>query len=393
MRHFLDIAETGSRYTKKHYLLKQIIKCFLQQSEQTIPEICDQFKWSIPTGTKLVQELIKKKLLVKKGKRDSSGGRRPDVFTLNANMGYIIGIELLIGSYKLTIVNLDHEIVYEFEDDKFDITQEEKSLQYLLRVVPDIIKKLKISKEKILGAGIGITGRVHKTSGISYTYLNFSTPLSVILSNAWGIPVYIDNDTHLMALGEMNFGHARNKANTIIINISRGIGAGFISNGYIHTGKSGFAGEFGHIHVANNNRQCICGKKGCLETIVSGIALENNYNNKNNSVRKNNKWLSYKEILQLSKKNDPKADAIISQMGEELGQAISILLHLFNPELIILGGSFTVIGEKLIYPIAKSMNMYGLPQLVADCDLKISSLGEGATMLGAFSSVFEKELS
>lgn len=390
MRNFLDISEASHRDAKKQQFLKQIIKSLLQEQEQTIPELCAQFKWSIPTGTKLVQELVKKKILLAKGKRDSSGGRRPDVYTLNGAMGYVIGIELLAQSFKLTIVNLNHDVVYEYEDNKFDITKDEEALTYLKSAVPATIKQQKISKEKIVGIGIGITGRVNKVNGASYTYLNFDTPLPELLSNEWQLPVYVDNDTHLMALGEMNYGHAKNKSDVVIVNLSRGVGTGIIANGVIQTGRSGFAGEFGHIHVTNNNRLCICGKKGCLETIVSGRALENEFNDEDATKSKTRKT-HYKEILQRAKKNDPKLDATLSRMGEDLGQAISSLIHLLNPELVIISGGFTSVGDKLIYPIARGMNLYGLPQLVADCDLKISSLGERATILGAFSLVFDRE--
>ncbi len=390
MRKFLDIEKVGSRHIKKQHLLKLVIKCLLHDQEKTIPEICQLFNWSIPTGTKLVLELVKDKILIRGGKKLSGGGRRPDVFSLNPDMGYIIGIEILIQSLKLTIVNLQHETVYEFENIKFDIAQEDKALAYLKELIPSIIKQQKIPIEKIIGVGIGITGRVNTKEGISYTFLNFEKPLTTILQEAWDMPVYIDNDTHLMALGEKNFGHAKGKKDVVIVNVSRGIGASIIANDSILSGYSGFAGEFGHIHFTTNNKQCVCGKKGCLETIVSGKALEQEYNADTSTVRK--QPFSYKEILQLSKKNDEKADILVRKMGEDLGQALSIFVQLLNPELIIIGGSFNVIGDKLIYPIAKGMNLYGLPQLVNDCDLKISILGERATILGAFSLVLENRL-
>jgi predicted NBD/HSP70 family sugar kinase len=396
MRSFLENTEAGSRQTKKHSDLKQIIKCFFDRSELTIPQICEQFKWSIPTGTKLVQELVKNKILLKIGKRTSSGGRRPDEYKLNSNMGFVIGIELLISSLKIFVINLNHEIIHESYDNNFDITDDDKAIKKLLQLVPDTIKNIKLPKEKIIGVGIGITGRVDKEKGISYTYLHSNIPLATRLEESWKIPVFIDNDTHLMALGEMKFGLAKNKQNAILINLSRGIAAAIISNGQLHTGNSGFAGEFGHIHIADNNRQCICGKKGCLETIVSGLALEKEYQAEIASLdtaKKQKTQITYKEILQLSKRHDDVADKLVRIMGENLGQAISILLHIFNPEVIIISGGFTTVGEKLIYPIAKSMNIYGLPQLVADCDLKISSLGESAVMLGSFSLVLERAMS
>jgi predicted NBD/HSP70 family sugar kinase len=92
-------------------------------------------------------------------------------------------------------------------------------------------------------------------------FLNFETPLAKLLSERWSCPVFIDNDTRLMSLGEQNFGFAREKSNIIYVNLSRGLGIGFISNGHLHSGESGFAGEFGHIHFEENDKLCVCGKK------------------------------------------------------------------------------------------------------------------------------------
>jgi predicted NBD/HSP70 family sugar kinase len=233
-------------------------------------------------------------------------------------------------------------------------------------------------------------GHVNNITGVTHSYLNFDNPLPEILTNEWGIPVYVANDTHLMALGEKDFGFAKGKRNAIIVNVNRGVGAGIISNGILHSGNSGFAGEFGHIHVADNNRLCVCGKTGCLETVVSGIALENEYHS---SVASSDApKLSYKEILQLSKKNDAKVDHILNKMGEELGKHICMLIHMLNPEAIIISGAFAQAGDKILYGINKGINLYGLPPLVADASIKISTLADTATMFGAFSLVFEKEL-
>ena len=385
MNAFLQSLEIGNGRVNQNVQTRKILQYLLREGSKSIPEIRDFSGLSLPTTTKLINELIEQNILVESGKKDSSGGRPPALYCLNASIGYIVGIELLLKSFRFSIINLNHEVLYEYETDNFDISKRNESLDFVLKSVPELIRKKGISEDKILGVGIGITGRVNSKKGISYSYLNFETPLKKILEDAWGYTVFIDNDTRLMTMGEQNFGFAREKQNVVYINLSRGLGIGFISNGILHNGESGFAGEFGHIHFEDNDKLCVCGKKGCLETVVSGLALESLYNNKNSEKTQ----LKYRDIFQLVHTGDPSVSSILMAMGEKLGQAMSILVQTLNPGLIILGGSFAEMGEILRYPIAKGLSLSGLPQLVSDCEIKISTLGDKSTMLGAYALVME----
>lgn len=382
MRAFLDSLSSGNQGIQ----VKKILQFLLQGGNKTIPEIREYSAMSLPTITKLMNELVEQGILIESGKRGSSGGRPPSLYGLNSNLGYIIGIELLINSFRLSIINLDHELIYEYEEtDTFDLRNRDDAFNFVIRTVSDIISKNNIEPNKILGIGIGLTGRVNGKKGISYSFLNYDIPLSKLFNDHWNFPVFIDNDTHLMALGEQHFGIANEKHNVIYVNISRGLGIGVISNGILHSGESGFAGEFGHIHFEDNDKLCVCGKKGCLETVVSGYALEARFRESNPNLPP----MKYKQILQRIHTGDPSVSIILSDMGERLGQALSILVQTLNPGLIILGGRFAEVGELLRYPVIKGISLYGLPQLVADCEIRASSLGEKSTMLGAYALVME----
>ncbi|SFQ06247.1 Sugar kinase of the NBD/HSP70 family, may contain an N-terminal HTH domain [Pseudarcicella hirudinis] len=363
---------------------KKIIQYLLREKGKTILEISDFCGLSLPTTTKFLNELIEQNILTQSGKKESSGGRPPSFYALNPDRGYIIGVELLLKSFRMSIINLNQEVIYEYETDNFDISQQEETFDFLVEIVPDLLAKQAIPKEKILGVGIGITGRVDRDKGISYSYLNFAEPLTVLLEKHWGYPVFIDNDTHFMTLGEQVFGLARKKQNVIYVNFSRGLAIGIISNGMIHQGHSGFAGEFGHISYFDNDKLCICGKKGCLSTVVSGASIEEAY------FEKTGKTLHYREILLLSKRGDKIINEILSDTGEQLGKALSMLIQIFNPELLIFGGRIVEVGEFLKYSIIRGISLHSLPQLMADCEFQFSSLGEKAEMLGAFALVMDK---
>lgn len=385
MKDFLQSLEVGNGRVSQHVQTKRILQYLLKEGGKSIPEIRDFSKLSLPTTTKLVNELVEQKILIESGKKESTGGRPASMFSLNASVGYIVGVELLLNSFRFSIINLNNEVMYEYETDNFDVSKRQESLDFILKSVPELIRKKNIPEHKILGVGIGITGRVNSKKGISYSYLHFETPLTKTLEAAWGHPVFIDNDTRLMTLGEQNFGLGRDKDNVIFINLSQGLGIGFILNGGLYNGHSGFAGELGHIHFEDNDRLCVCGKKGCLETVVSGAALENLYNQQYLPSTK----LKYRDVFQLIHTGNFEARNILIEMGEKLGQAISLLVQTLNPNLIVIGGSFAEVGETLLYPIMKGVSLYGLPQLVADCDIKISTLGDKSTMLGAYTLVIE----
>lgn len=383
---FLEKTGEYNTQSKQNTHKRKIISLLSQHVELSIPELCQFLEVSVPTGTKLVEEFEQQGLLINAGKRESSGGRRPIAYALNSGMGYLIGIEALLGSFRLSIANLQRDIIYEYESDAFDLSDKAAALEFLLQVLPQAIAEQGIPKDKILGVGIGITGRVDHKKGISHSYLNTEQPLREVLQKAWGLPVFIDNDTRLLAWGENTFGLARKRENTLCVNLSRGLAVSVISNGKLHNGHSGFAGEFGHIFAADNKRLCVCGKKGCLETIVSGAALELAY------MAKTGEQLSYKKILKTFEQGQTPLHEMLNQMGEQLGRSLAILIDLLNPELIILGGTFMPVFEPMRYAIVRGMSMYSLPQLASDCEIKVSTLGQNAGMMGAFAMVLEKVL-
>lgn len=383
---FLERSVDFNKITKQNDQRRRIIKLLLHNQVLSIPELCHFFKLSIPTGTKLVVEFESQSLLINTGKRESSGGRRPATYVLNPNIGFLFSIEILLNSLKINVLNMHRKSIFVYESNSFDIKNKKDSLELLAILIPKIIKDLDLPFDKILGVGIGITGRVNAKKGISYSFLNLEIPLTVYLSNIWGIPVFIENDTHLLALAENHYGLAKDLKNVISVNLSKGLAVSIISNGLLQTGHSGFASEFGHIFARNNNKICGCGKIGCLETLVSGLALETMFS------ELTGKFLDYKKLLISRDLNDFPMSECVQKMGEQLGKSLAVLIDLLNPELIIIGGGFMPVLDSMRFVINKGINLHSLPQLAADCEIKISSLGENAAMYGAFALVTENLL-
>lgn len=191
-----------------------------------------------------------------------------------------------------------------------------------------------------------------------------------------------------MAYGEFTLGTVKNEKNVLFINMDHGLGMGIMINGHIYYGKSGFAGEFGHIPVYKNEIICHCGKKGCLETEASGWALVRKFREKlidgsSSVIDIDQDKIRLEDIVNAAKKDDTLAIELIAEIGEHLGRGIALLINLFNPELIIIGGKLAETGEYLKLPLKIALNKYSLSILNTDTQLKISSLGDKAGVLGA----------
>lgn len=385
-----DSISAGVAYKNKS-LKKEIVRLLDNIGDSTIPELSRILNASIPKTTSLVNELIKEGLLIDQGKIDSTGGRRANIYGLVSSACYFLGVDVRryyinIGllDFKKNIVKLDEKIPYTLENSQ-------QSLDELIRIIKKFIKDQGINKNKILGTAINLSGRVNNITGYSYSYFNFQEePLAAIIEKELGIRTFLENDSNSMAYGEFNQGIVSNEKNILFINLDYGTGSGIIIDGQLYYGKSGFSGEFGHIPFFENNILCACGKKGCLETEVSGLALLRKVKEKLLSgyssilVKEGKKIedLKLEDVIEAAKQEDVLMIELLAEMGDKLGRALSVLINIFNPELVILGGTLSETGEYLRLPVRSAINKYSLSLVNNDTQLKNSKLGEKAGVVG-----------
>ncbi len=199
-----------------------------------------------------------------------------------------------------------------------------------------------------------------------------------------------------MALGEAWFGLARDKSNVLFINIGSGIGLGIIIDGQVYQGHSGFSGEFGHIQMDPEGDLCYCGKIGCLENIASGTALVKKARKmigegKNSiiSAYVDNRLekIKLKTIVNAATQGDLFAIELIEEAGEQLAKGMSILIHLFNPEAVIIGGEMAEAGNLITDPVQQKLNKYTMLRLKQDTAILLSELKETAGLYGTLPMV------
>ncbi len=187
----------------------------------------------------------------------------------------------------------------------------------------------------------------------------------------------IQNDANVAAFGEMLFGKGREFSTFVYITLGTGIGGGIIVDRRLLTGKSGFAGEVGHMQINPSGRKCGCGSTGCWETEASASALERKY------YERTGERLSAKEIGELARKGEKEAASIYQEIAEWLGRGIVSLINIFDPEAIILGGGLAKAGDLLLEPVLLYIKNHSYVYQHSSIEIEISSLGYMAGVIGA----------
>jgi predicted NBD/HSP70 family sugar kinase len=385
-----DGPNSGVAYKNKS-LKKAILSVLDQTGNTTIAELSRDLAISTPKVTSLVNELVEDGLVQDEGKINSTGGRRANIYGLVSTSGYFIGVDVKKYSLNIGLLDFKKTLVTTKEQIPFLLENTTESMQALINSIKEFMKVQKLPKEKVLGIGINLSGRINHISGYSYSFFHFNEePLSKVLENALGIPIFLENDSRAMAYGEFCSGVVSGEKNVIFINLDYGTGMGVLVDGKLYYGKSGFSGEFGHIPIFNNEIICQCGKKGCLETEVSGQALlrmfqEKIKNGSSSILAKNGEIpanLKLSDLVDAALKEDMLVIELLAVFSEKLGRALAVLINLLNPELVILGGTIAETGDYIRLPTRSSLNKYSLSLVNSDTQLKLSKLGEQAGILG-----------
>lgn len=392
MTFFEEINEenlSGVAY-KNITLKKSIISFFVKNGNCTIAEICAAVGLSAPKINTVLNEFINDGLVQDFGKIESRAGRKPNLYGLVLGSGFFLGVDVKQNHLNMGITDLQKNIVHLSVEKPFNLQNSNESLTELYSIINNYIKDSRIQKDKILGMGLNLSGRINYTTGYSYSFFNFDEePLSKKLERNLRMRVFLENDSRAMAYGEYSTGAVHEEKDILFINMDYGLGVGIVINGQLYYGKSGFAGEFGHIPSFNNEIMCRCGKKGCLETEVSGLALTRIFKEKltsgSSSILSGMEAdkINFEHIITAAVNDDVLAIEEIASMGEKLGRGIAVLINIFNPEVVILGGSLAETGEHIRLPIKSALNKYSLSLVNNDTQIRMSQLGKKAGVIGA----------
>lgn len=384
---------------KKQRLYNEILKQLFFNKVLSCADLSSRIHKSIPLTTQYLNELIQHKLVVESGYAESTGGRRPLMYSIKKNVFYIVAVAMDQLVTRIALISSDNTIVGKVEKYDLSLANHPDALNTLITHLQCFINEAGVAPSKIIGIGIGMPGFVDPVRGLNHTFLPCKEG-SIIsnVENALHIPTFIDNDSSLIALAELKWGAARDRQNVMVLNIGWGIGLGIIANGKLFRGHDGFAGEFSHIPLFDNNKRCSCGKYGCLETetslqIVVEKAIKKLKNASNNtllsSLRKETTEEAAKKIIEAAQKGDKFAIEQLSASAYNIGRGVAILIHLLNPELIVISGAGSRAGKVWIAPILQAINEHCIPKLAEHIDIQISSLTYNAEIIGAAALVVD----
>lgn len=387
----LDNENVSGVAYKNNSIKKAIITIFSTTENCTIAELSKELNLSVPKVTNLINDLIDDGLVKDYGKSTSASGRRPNMYGLVPTSGFFMGVDVKQNHINIGLIDLGKKIITISENIPYQLANERSSLDDLCRIVNNFIKKAPVPKDKILALGLNLSGRINYSTGYSYSFFHFSEePLSAYLERILGIKIFIENDSRAMAYGEFISGVVHDEKNVLFLNLDYGLGMGTLINGQIYYGKSGFAGEFGHIPLFDNEIICQCGKKGCLETEASGRALTQLFVKRlhegyTSLLTKDldTGQIRLEDIIRAAKNDDVLAIDLIAEIGEKLGRGIALLINLYNPELVVLGGPLAETAEYILLPIKSAINKYSLSLVNTDTQVKLSKLKEKAGVVGA----------
>lgn len=370
----------------------EIINVMMGKDAMTLPEITTLVNISLPIVTNVVNDLVNSGELIQLPDLDKQQAGRPAaLFKINPEAAYTIGAELGRIYSNFVVLDYSQNKIFEYHTNSILDNNADKTISALKRNIENILTETGISKNLLLGIGIAIPGIVQGDKGISQTYMVVKDkPLNKYLEEKLGVKVRIEHDVKSMALGEYYYGFAQNVKNALYINYGWGLGAGIIMNGKLYYGNDRFAGEFGHIPLSPNGELCYCGKQGCLETISSGRAITKKVNKQlaegASSILLKSKELTElvdpNEIIKAANKGDQFSIEILEEAGRYLGIGIAILINLFNPGHIIIGGTISQVAVYVLDSLKNNALKHSIVQLNKNVVFKISELKNNAASLG-----------
>ncbi|WP_395625809.1 ROK family protein [Daejeonella sp.] len=383
---------------KSNLFKKKLVKSMYFGGTLSSADLSALTQKNLQITSKAINELVAEGAVLAAGYAHSTGGRCPQLFSLKPDLMYVIAVAMDQLTTRIALVDMKNNYVGQIRELDLVLSNQLSLVDELGAHLNQFISDSGIPKAKIAGIGIGMPGFVDAAKGLNHSFLKVKEGSIVsILENITDLPISIDNDSCLIALAEFKIGAALGKQNVMVVNIGWGIGLGMILNQKLYRGNDGLAGELSHIPLFTNDKICSCGKMGCLETetsllVVVEKAIKGLKQGKL-SILKNLNLENVEEaarlILDAAIQGDAFAIELISEAGYNIGRGIAILVHILNPQTIVLSGRGSLGGKLWTTPIQQALNEHCIPKIAENLEIEISTLGGMAELYGAAALVME----
>ena len=303
---------------------------------------------------------------------------------------YVIGVDLGGTKISTAISTIEGEILKQTVVPTKAEEGEGPVLERIISTIEEVLVSAKINSNEVEAIGIGSPGPLDSEKGIILTTPNLpfkNYNLVNPIKEKFGLPVFLDNDANVAAIGESMFGAGKGKKNIVYFTVSTGVGGGAVLNGQAYRGNTSNALEIGHMTVNPNGPRCNCGNVGCLEAISSGTAIakaaKEAVNSKaETSLRQYDKITSY-EVFKEADKGDKVAKYIIDNALNYLGVGVANAISIFDPEMVIIGGGVTNAGKIVFDKVRDVVNTRCFKAMAESCEIVPAGLGTDAGVVGA----------
>ncbi|MFF8277173.1 ROK family protein [Streptomyces lateritius] len=379
--------ETPGSQTSLHRAnLERVVRAVRMAGSLTQAEIARATGLSAATVSNIVREL--KDGGTVEVTPTSAGGRRARSVSLSGDAGIVIGVDFGHTHLRIAVGNLAHQVLAE-ESEPLDVdASAAEGFDRAEQLVKRLIAATGIGQDKVIGVGLGVPGPIDVSSGTlgSTSILPGWSGINPAdeLSGRLGVPVYVDNDANLGALGELVWGSGRGVKDLAYIKVASGVGAGLVIDGRVYRGPGGTAGEIGHITLDESGPVCRCGNRGCLETFAAARYVLPLLQPGHGAD------LTMERVVQLAREGDPGCRRVVADVGRHIGSGIANLCNLLNPSRVVLGGDLAEAGELVLAPIRDSVSRYAIPSAARQLSLAPGALGGRAEVLGALALVLSE---
>ncbi|MFZ5910198.1 MAG: ROK family protein [Chloroflexota bacterium] len=353
------------------------------------------------TISNIINALIDDGLVLELDMMESKIGRPGIALALKPEAGAVVGVEIGVGFISVILTDFVANVLWR---EWIEIPPSKAQIEIISEAEKLIDQALSVAEEKnlrLLGIGLGVPGLVNTKQGELLFAPNLgwkNVPLRLMWNQRFRLPLYVENEANLAALGEYYFGVGRDIDNLIYLSSGVGLGGGLIINGKLFKGGYGLAGEIGHIQRDPAGELCGCGRRGCWETQVGPRAVLQRVKRSIEAdsgnllvkyVNGDLDNLTFNQVVDCALQGDQLCRSALEEVGKNLGTGIADLANIFNPQMVVIGGAFSYAREIILPVLEETISNETLPAVKQNLCVEFSEHGADACVLGAIAVVLD----
>ncbi len=356
------------------------------------------------TISSLVEDLLDRRLVHETGINSAGRGRPATLLEIDPQAGAAVAVEFGVDFVSTALVDFMGTILWRKLESADPAASQDKTLGQVMALVEETIDLCRHRGQRILGLSFSIPGTVDLEQGVVIFAPNLNwrnVPIRKIFSGYTGLKVFIENDANAAAVAEHLFGVARNLPDFLFVFAGVGMGSGLFLNDKLYRGKGGYAGEIGHTPIIAEPFQnpCPCGNAGCWETYTNQHSILQRVESRLASspeagliadlMAEQHSPLSLAMIREAAEAGDRHALEALEEAGTAMGTGFAVLVNIFNPGKIVLGGPISVVGQYLMKPLRESVRQHAMGEILSQTDISLSAFGADASLVGAAAVVVD----